>query len=429
MLTKLKSKFQSEEKRRLLSNFVSLSVLQGSNYILPLITFPYLVRVLGPEKFGLLGFAGATVAYFTLLISFGFNLSATRQISIHRENREKISQIYSAIIFIQLSFFLLSLFLLSALVFSFEKFSQDWYVYYIIFASVLGTIMFPVWFYQGMERMKYITYMNLLSKLIYTVFIFLIIHQENDFYKVPLLSSVLAVLTGLVSLWIIRYSFQIKFSLPSVQDLVFQLKEGWHIFISTVAINLYTTSTTFILGLFTNNTIVGYYTAGEKLVKAVQGLTQPISQTIYPYIAKLVHRSKQDGLLFIRKVILFIGAGTFVLSVLLLVFAEGIVDLVLGSNYQHSIIVVQILSFSPFIIGLSNVLGIQTMLNYGMKKEFSKVLIAGSVINLILSFILVPMFQEVGSAVSVLIVELFVTITMFIYLHKKGIRIMEGRIV
>ena len=429
MLTKLKSKFQSEEKRRLLSNFVSLSVLQGSNYILPLITFPYLVRVLGPEKFGLLGFAGATVAYFTLLISFGFNLSATRQISIHRENREKISQIYSAIIFIQLAFFLLSLLLLSALVFSFEKFSQDWYVYYIIFASVLGTIMFPVWFYQGMERMKYITYMNLLSKLVYTVFIFLIIHQENDFYKVPLLSSILAILTGLVSLWIIRYSFQVKFSLPSADDLVFQLKEGWHIFISTVAINLYTTSTTFILGLFTNNTVVGYYSAAEKLVRAVQGLTQPISQTIYPYIAKLVHHSKQDGLLFIRKVILFIGAGTFVLSALLLVFAEGIVDLVLGSNYQHSIIVVQILSFSPFIIGLSNVLGIQTMLNYDMKKEFSKVLIAGSIINLILSFILVPMFQEVGSAVSVLIVELFVTTTMFIYLYKKGIRIMEGRIV
>ena len=429
MLTKLKQKFQSEEKKRLLSNFFSLSILQGSSYILPLITFPYLVRVLGPEKFGLLGFAGATVAYFTLLISFGFNLSAARQISIHRGDKDKIGQIFSAIISIQLIFFLLSLALLSILIFSFEKFSQDWYVYYLIFASVLGTMMFPLWFYQGMERMKYITYLNLLSKLVYTVSIFIFIQQEDDFYFVPLISSLLAFITGLISIWIIYNTFQIRYRLPSISNLSYQLKEGWHIFISSVAINLYTTSTTFILGLFTNNTIVGYYTAGEKLVKAVQGLNQPISQTIYPYIAKLVHTSKEDGLLFIRKVFLFIGIGTFIASALLLIFADNIVGLVLGENYQHSIIVIQILSFSPFIIGLSNVLGIQTMLNYGMKKEFSKVLMMGSLINLILSVILVPMFQEAGSAASVLIVEMFVTITMFIYLHKKGIRIMEGKIV
>ena len=427
MLAKLKTRFQTEEKKRLLSNFFSLSILQGSNYILPLITFPYLVRVLGPEKFGLLGFAGATVAYFTLLISFGFNLSATRQISIHREDKDKISQIFSSIISIQLLFFLLSFAFLSILIFSFEKFSQDWYVYYLIFASVLGTIMFPVWFYQGMERMKYITYLNLLSKLVYTVSIFIFIQQEDDFYFVPLINSLLAFITGLVSIWIIYNSFQIKYHLPSSTSMLHQIKEGWHIFISSVAINLYTTSTTFILGLFTNNTIVGYYTAGEKLVKAVQGLTQPVSQVIYPYIAKLVHTSKQNGLLFIRKVLLFIGAATFIMSVLLLLYASNVVALVLGENYQHSIIVVQILSFTPFIIGLSNILGIQTMLNYGMKKEFSRVLMMGSLINLILSVILVPMFQEIGSATSVLIVEIFVTMTMFVYLHKKGIRIMEGK--
>lgn len=429
MLTKLKQKFQSEEKKRLLSNFFSLAILQGSNYLLPLITFPYLVRVLGPEKFGLLGFAGATVAYFTLLISFGFNLSATRQIAIHREDNEKIAQIFNAIISIQLLFFLFCLVLLSVLVFSFEKFSHDWYVYYLIFASSLGTIMFPVWFYQGMERMKFITYLNLTSKLIYTVSIFIFIQDEQDFYIVPLINALLAFFTGLVSIWIIYNIFKVKYSPPSYSNVSYQLQEGWHIFVSNIAINIYTASTTFVLGLFTNNTVVGYYSAGEKLVRAVQGLTQPVSQTIYPYIAKLVHTSKQDGLLFIRKVILFMGALTFVLSLFLLVFADDVVDLVLGDNYTRSVLVVQILSFSPFIIGLSNVLGIQTMLNYGMKKEFSRVLMMGSVINLVLSLILVPMFQEVGSATSVLIVESFVTVTMFIYLHKKGIRIMEGKIV
>jgi len=420
---KINSLTQSETRRRLFSNFLSLSFLQVANYIFPLITLPYLVRVLGPEKFGLIAFAQAFIGYFQILTDYGFNLSATREISIHRENKEKVSEIFSSVIVIKFFLLLISLLIMSVIVFSFEKFRQDWQIYYLTFGMVLGNVLFPVWFFQGVENMKYITFLNVLAKLIFTVAIFLFVKQASDYLCVPLLNSIGFVVAGVLSLHIVFRDFGVKLYFPKLESLKHQLKEGWHIFISTVAISLYTISNTFILGLFTNNTIVGYYSAAEKVIKVVQGLLGPISQTVYPHVSKLAVESKERALNFIKKLVYIRGSGGLFLSLLIFIFATQIVSIVLGSQYQQSIIVLKILSFLPFIIGLSNIFGIQTMLNFNFKGAFSNILIFASIINITLAFVLVPLFKHIGISISVLITEIFVTVVMFIYLQIKGVRI------
>ncbi|HOL00889.1 MAG TPA: flippase [Paludibacteraceae bacterium] len=421
--------FSSPTRKKLTENFLSLSVLQGLNYLLPLITLPYLVRVLGPEKYGLVAFAQAFIAYFGILTDYGFNLSATREISIQRENKEKISAIFSSVMLIKFVFLILSFILMSVLVFSIHKFRNEWLLYFLTFGTVLGQVLFPIWFFQGIERMKYITWLNIIAKTIFTVLVFVLIHQKTDYVYVPFLGALGTIISGVLALGIIRKHFKVNFHLPSKNEIIHQLREGWYIFISTVAISLYSISNTFILGLFASNTIVGYYSGAEKIINAVQGLLSPISQTIYPHISKIASESKERALKFLQKITILIGSSSFVLSLLIFLLAEVVVKILLGGQYLESIKVLRILSFLPFIVGLSNIFGIQTMLTFDYKKAFSNILIIASLINITLAFILVPFFFHIGIAFAVLISETFVTIVMFVYLQRKGIKVLEGKYV
>ena len=420
LITKFKHKLTStDEKRHLTSNIFSLGALQGANYILPLLTVPYLVRVLGPEYFGLLAFSTATIAYFMLITDYGFNLSATRQISIHRDDKTKVNEIFSSVMMIKTALMLVSFVLMSLLVFSFEKFSQHWELYFISFGMVIGQILFPVWLFQGMERMKYITYLNLGSKTFFTICVFIFVQKQADYLMVPLLTAFGFIISGVWSLYLVKKEFAVSFSWQPMPTVKFQLAEGWHVFFSSMAISLYTISATFILGLFTNNSVVGYFSAADKIVQAAKGLYMPVSQAIYPLIGKKIHEDKQAGLEFIKKTTWWVGTGMFLTSLALFLLAEPIIHLLLGNQYERSVLLLQVMAFLPFIVTLSNIYAVQTMLNLGYKQAFSRILIMAAVIGVGLSFLLVPVYEDLGAAVTLLIVEVFVTVVMYFYLKLK----------
>ena len=410
----------SPTRKRLAENFLSLSTLQAVNYFLPLITLPYLVRILGPEKFGLIAFAQAFIGYFIVFTDYGFNLSATREVSIHRDEKEKISEIFNSVMAVKFLLGMLSFIILALILTFIPKFGNDWLVYIFAFGMVLGNILFPVWFFQGMEKMKYITILNIVAKGIFTISIFIFIREMADYVYVPLINSMSFIVAGGLSLGAVFKDFGINFKLPTLENIKHQLKEGWHIFISTAAISLYTTSNAFILGIFTNNTIVGYYSAAEKIVRAVRGLLTPISQTVYPYISKLASESKERALNFIRKLVKVLGAGTFILSLFLFVLAAPIVNIVLGKQYQPSIIVLQILAFLPFIIGLATVYATLFLLSFGHTRVWSRIIITCSALHIIflLVFIGVLSLAHVGVSISWLLTEICVLIWSYLSYRK-----------
>jgi PST family polysaccharide transporter len=182
----------------LFKNFTSLSLLQISIYIFPIITLPYLVRILGPEKYGLVNFAAAFIGYFTILTDYGFNLSATQEISVNRNDSKRVSEIFSSVLTLKMFFFILSSLIFFVLVFLVPQFREHLLLFFVTFLSVLGTALFPLWFYQGIEKMNYILVITVFVRLIITVLVFVLIKNENDFIKLAGLNTAAQFVIGTI---------------------------------------------------------------------------------------------------------------------------------------------------------------------------------------------------------------------------------------
>jgi PST family polysaccharide transporter len=409
-------------RRRWLANLFSLSIVQASNYIVPLIILPYLFRVLGDSKYGLVEFARALAIYFLTFTDYGFSLSATREVAVHRESRDKVSEIFSAVMLLKSLLLVLSFVVLSVTVVAIPRLRVEWRVYMFAFGHVIGMWLFPVWLFQGMERMRHIATLNVIARVMYIVSIFIFVTGPQDYLHVPLLQSLASIVTGSAALVLAFYDFPIRFYVPSIAVLKRELKNGWHLFLSQIAMRLYTTSNIVILGLFAPTASVGYYAAGDKIARAVQGLQIPLSQAIFPHIAKLAAQSRRVALAFTAKITVLVSILTLGLSATLFL-AAPYMAWILGDKSGGSASVIRILSPLPFIIGLSNIFGIQIMVNFGLKRALTRILASAGALNIIVALILVTSLRHIGVAIAAVLTETFVTTVMYICLRRNGIHI------
>lgn len=415
--------------RKIIENATALGILQLSNYVFPFLTVPYLSRILSVEHYGLILFSLSFTTYFSILCDYGFGLSATKEVAVKGHDPEQLNQIVSNVILIKFALLLVSIVINLIIVFSFAKFRDYWFIYVINLLSLVNNVFFPTWFFQGMEKMRIITTIQLIMRLISVAAIFLLIHQDTQYYLWPLINAATAIASAIYAQYILIKYFKIKYVLPNFAQLKHQLSEGWHIFISTVAISLYTVSNSFFLGMLTSTAMVAYYASAEKILTAVQGLLGPISQAIFPHLTKAINQDKGHGIKLLQKALFYIGGFGLAVSIGLYLGAPLIVKIMFGHKYQLATTqVLQILAALPFVICLSNILGIQTMLPFGLTKPFSRILILSSICNVALILILVPRYSYIGSAISVLITECFVTTMMVLYLQRNGIYVWRGKL-
>jgi PST family polysaccharide transporter len=287
----------------------------------------------------------------------------------------------------------------------------------------------PLWFFQGLEEMKYITYFNFVGKFLFTILIFVLIKNSQDFLIFIGLNSILSLGVSLSSLFFIFLKYKIKLMFPNKKEILHQINEGKHIFISNIGISLYTNSTTFILGLLTSYEIVGYFTAADKIRNAIQSIYSPISQAIYPRLASLFNTSKVEAMVFLKKVSSWVLLSGISMGFLILIFSREIIILILGYAYLSSISILKLMAFLPVIIAISNLGGIQVMLNIGEKKAFMKIILTAAILNLILLFVFIPYYNANGAAFSMLITEIYVTVVILISLNKKNINIFKSEYV
>lgn len=285
ILKKIKDSFNSS----LISNFFSLVILQGANYIFPLLTVPYLFRTLGVETFGLVNFATAFTQYFLIFTDFGFDLSATKYIAANRDNEHKRNSYFVNVLLSKFFLFFTGFIILLVIVFSFERFYVNKELYLLSYGSVLGTVLLPTWFFQGMEQMKYITKITILIRSISIIPIFFFVRSDSDYLLIPVFYNVGSIVAGLTALYYAYYRFGASLNLRKefrINNIIQTLKDSFEFFISRISLSLYTISNSFVLGLVLGNTAVGYYTAAEKLFVSLQSLYSPLNQALYPYMIK-----------------------------------------------------------------------------------------------------------------------------------------------
>ncbi len=414
--------------RRVISNFFSLSVVQFANYMAPLILIPYLTRVLDLPRYGLVELARAISVYFLMLTDYGFSLSATQEISVHRDDPNRISEVFSSVMILKLMLVLLSVATLSAAVFAIPKLRADWPVYYLSFLSVIGMWLFPLWLFQGLERMKRIAVLTVATKLLVIASTFVFVRTSDDYLYVPLLQSAGAILLGLTGLIVAVRNFPIRFYLPSIDVLRREFYNGWHVFLSKMATTLCTTSNIVILGLLTDNIFVAYYAAGEKIVRAASdGLLVPLGQAIFPHIGRLASQSRPAALRFAGRVAVLLAAVTFVISVGLLVGAPAIARIVLGREVPGGAVVIRILSFLPLLVGLSHLVGVQILVNFGLKKLFARIVLTAGIVNVVLALLLAPSLKHVGVAIGSLTTEVLILIAVYVALRRSGLSLFASR--
>lgn len=382
------------------------------NYIMPLVTFPYLVRVLGVDQYGVLSFSLAVSSYFILVTDYGFNLSATRQVSIHRDSPKKLEEIFSSVMLIKFLLMAICFLLMLFLIFLIEYFMQLKNLLLLSFGMVVGQILFPVWFFQGIERMKYITYLSIVAKLIFTLGIFLFVREKLDVWLVPLLNSIGILIVGLISTFLIVRKFKVKFSVPKREVISFYLKDGWNIFTSNLAILGYKNNSIVLLGFYLDPVNLGFYSIGKKIFEAINGLNVVISQAFFPSVSQAqvsVGYSISSRLRDLFSISLILSIVIFFSTFF---FADFISYLVSGEQQPIVIEILQLLAVALFIIGI-NVPAVQYLLATGNSKRFSFIVWVGVLVDLILLFVLVPTYDYRGALYSTLISEILITISLY----------------
>lgn len=425
IINRIRRLYKNEEAKTLISNFVSLSALQGINLVLPLLLLPYLVRVLGMELYGLIAFSTAVVYYFQVITDYGFNLTATREISVHRNDSLKISEIYNSVMIIKLILLVFSLFILTVVVFIFSELSANYEIYFLSFGVVIGYTILPTWLFQGMEKMKFLTLSNLITKLFFTILIFVFVKSKDDYLLVPIFTSAGYILSGIISLFIVRRTFKIPFASQKYATLKIHFTDGWYVFLSQLKITLFSNSNILILGIFAGNVQVGYFSSAEKIIRTLASLQTPIVNTMFPYISKNIKTAPLKIIGQIYKVAK-IGSWCY-LSIILgvFVFSEAIVKTMFGELLTDVVIALRIILIVPLFVFLNNLFGTQILLNTGKDKVFFLVLLFTAILNLILIFPLTYLYGYIGTSISVVFAEAFLFIGMFYY-AKRQIKVLKS---
>ncbi len=277
---------QTIKNSNLAHNILNLFIIEGANSLLPIIALPFLYRMLGGEMYGVVASAYSFFLFTNVVIDFGFNLSATREVSLSYNNASNLNIIVSKTLISKALITVVTLVIGAIIIENIPNFKPYHHIFYLMMGIPIGTCFFPVWFFQGIEKMGYMTLTTTLSKLLSFVPMFFIVRGPEDVSWVSLFYSLGYVSSSVICLFILRYKFNVKYIKTSFADIKNALLSSAPFFLSRASATLYGVSNTVLLGIFCGPLIAGYYDISQKIISAFTALVSPIVTALYPFMIK-----------------------------------------------------------------------------------------------------------------------------------------------
>ena len=384
----LKKSFSNN--KTIVKNIGWLSVLQLANYGIPLLIIPIVTRALGVDSFGKASYAQNIILYLTLIINYGFDFTANQGIAINRNDREKIVEIFWSVINFKIILFIFSYLILGILYFFFDQVHNDPISFFYASIINLGMILFPIWFFQGMEEIKKMAVFNFLIRLIGAILIIIFINSPKDYKLYNLILSISYLAVG-----IFAFSYTIrKYKLHSINlyTLKFEIiKKGLPVFINNCFISLYYTFGVTYIGIQLTSNEVGLYSGCMKIMMAILMLTtMPLSTAIFPKMSRLFHENKGLAWTFFRKILVISSIIGVILGMIIFITAPQIIQLFLGEPFLETTPYIRTMSVLPLLVMLATILTVQGL--YGMQLQRFAPLVGGisGCTGLLLSLFLIP---------------------------------------
>ncbi|MAD97801.1 MAG: hypothetical protein CMB99_10790 [Flavobacteriaceae bacterium] len=400
--------------KTVLQNYIYLLLIQIANFVLPLIALPYLVITLNTEGYGLVMIAQSLAVFLGILVDFGFNISATREVSILRDNKEALSRYFSNVYAIKIGLIVLAFLFLAILIAFVPKFQSDPEVYFLSFGIVIGQAIFPTWFFQGIEKMRIITIINVVAKAFFTISIFFFILSPEDYLMAPILNSLGMIISGALGLF---YCFRfVRFTKPNFGEMKAMVVESSSLMVSNFAVNLYTYANTLILGLMWGDSLAGIYASMEKLVLAIKSVYAPLYQAIFPFLAA---KKKPQIVGIIKQLSIPISIFGVFATAVLLGSASVFLDFIYGnqeiSSYSS---IFRILSFIAIFSALNMLLVTLYLPSIKEYKLRMKILSFAGLLHLMLVVSMSHFYDIYGVAITASFTELLILLIAYFYFKK-----------
>ena len=406
----------NKDRKVLVENFGYLTILQFAGYIFPLITIPYLARTIGTVGFGKLYFASAVITWFMSVITWGLDYTATRDVSRIRSDRKEVSRIFSNVIWSRALLLVFCLLLLLVLIGIIPKFREYSAVLFVTFLMLPGHILFPEWLFQALEKMKYITILSLLSKVLFTVLVFLFITQESDYLLQPLFTSLGYLISGIIAIYIIIKRWGIDLYKPNKEGIIQTLKGSFDVFLNNVLPNLYNSMSSVLVGIFSGDVANGILSAATKWITVSHQVFLSLSRAFFPFLAR-----RLDKHTVYAKINIW---SSLAISLLLFIFAPVIIHIFYTEDFYSAIPILRILSWSIFFMALSNSYGTNYLILIGKERVLRRITMILSVLGLAMAVPLIYYFSYLGAAITIVTTRALIgiTISYFASLEKKRLQ-------